>query len=141
MVIHENAQPVMSPIKKLPLPLLDQLKSTIDDIERKQILAKVTGPSDWVHPLVLIKKPNDQLRICIDPKYLNAALKREHCAIDTFDEISSKLENAKFFSTLDAVNGFYQIPMDAPSADIRTDGPPFGRYKVLRLSVWCKNCS
>lgn len=84
MAIHENAQLVISPIRKVPLPLLDQLKSTIEELESKQILAKVTGPSDWVHPLVLVKKPNGELRICMDPKHLNAALKREHCAIDTF---------------------------------------------------------
>lgn len=54
------------------------------------------------------------------------------------DEIASKLGNAKFFSTLDAANGFYQIPLDAPSADLCTVGTPFGRYKLLRLPYGVK---
>lgn len=81
MILKENAQPVISPIRRVPLSLINKLKESIDDLVEKKIIAKVEGPSDWVHPLVLVKKPNGQLRICLDPKHLNAALKREHCIL------------------------------------------------------------
>lgn len=141
ITLRENAQPVICPIRKVPLPLIDQLKETIDDLEKKKILAKVEGPSDWVHPLVLVRKPNGKIRICMDPKYLNEAIKREYCSTETFEEIASKLVNANYFSTLDAPNGFYQIPLDVYSANLCTVGTPFGRYKFLRLPYCIKSAS
>lgn len=41
IILKDNAQPVVSPIRKVPLPLMDQLKSTIDDLERNNVVAKV----------------------------------------------------------------------------------------------------
>lgn len=49
----------------------------------------------------------------------------EHCSLETFEEISSKLIGANYFSTLDATNGFYLTP--------------FGRYKFLRLPYGIKS--
>lgn len=133
-----NATPVVSPVRKVPLPIMDNLKNTINDLVNKNILRQVEGPSDWVNPLVIVKKPNNQLRLCMDPKYLNAAIKREHCVIPTFNEIAAKLVGAKVFSTLDAANGFYQIQLDEESSKLCTVGTPFGRYQFLRLPYGIK---
>ena len=42
------------------------------DIERIEL------PTDWVSGLVIIKKPNAKLHICLAPRPLNNAIKREH---------------------------------------------------------------
>ena len=36
-------------------------------MERDGIIAKVNGPTDWVHNVVVEKK-NGALRMCLDPK-------------------------------------------------------------------------
>lgn len=54
----------------------------------------------------------------MDPKYLNEAVKRGHGTIHPFEEITSKLVSEKFFSTLDATNVFYQIPLNEPTSDL-----------------------
>ena len=41
------------------------------------IIAPVTTQTDWVSSFVSVQKPG-KVRICIDPPYLNAALKRSH---------------------------------------------------------------
>lgn len=75
----------------------------------------------------------------MDPKYLKEAIKRKHCAIETFEQISAKLNGAKLVSTLDATNGFNQIPLDEESAKLCTEGTPFGTYKFLRLPYGVKS--
>lgn len=65
-----------------------------------------------MNALVITRKPNGSLRICLDPKNLNNNIKREYCLIPTLDEITAKLTGAKVFSTLDATSGFYQIVLD-----------------------------
>ena len=42
------------------------------------IIAKQDHPTDWVNSLVITKNKNGQIRLCIDPKDLNKAIKREH---------------------------------------------------------------
>ena len=133
ITIDKNAVPIVHPIRKVALPLIDSLKESLIELENSNIIKKVQGPSEWVNALVLVRKPNGRLRVCLDPKDLNNAIKREHCQIPTLDEISGNLAGATIFSTLDANNGFYQIALDEESSDLCTFGTPLGRYKFLRL--------
>lgn len=137
--LNENAKPVVHATRKVALPLLQPLKESLDDLEKSGIIQKVQGPSDWVNALVLVRKPTGKLRICLDPRDLNQAIKREYCKIPSLDQITSKLQNAKLFSTLDATQGFYQISLDDVSSNMCTFGTPFGRYKFLRLPYGIKS--
>ena len=80
----------------------------------------------------MVVKPN-KLRICIDPKDLNKALKRSHYPLPTIDEVLPQLTKAKVFSILDAKNGFWHVRMDHESSLLTTFNTPFGRYRWLRM--------
>ena len=82
--------------------------------------------------MLAVKKPNGNVRICIDPKDLNCAIKREHYPMKTIEDVAAKLSNAKYFSKLDAESGFWQIVLDEPSSKLLTFNTPFGRYKFNR---------
>ena len=137
--IEPDAKPVIYPCRKVAVPLLNSLKHSLEDLERQQIIKKVEGASKWVNPLVLVKKPDGKLRICLDPQALNKVIKREYCQIPTLEQIVSKLNGATVFSTLDATQGFYQVPLDEASMDLCTFGTPFGRYKFLRMPYGIKS--
>lgn len=128
-----DVQPVITPVRKVPFALLEPLKKALNELEQSKIIEKVNGPSDWVNPLVLVKKSDNSLRICLDPFHLNKAIKREHSKLDTFDEITSRMSNAKIFSKLDASQAFHQIPLDESSSNLCTFGTPYGRFKFKRL--------
>ncbi|XP_059061148.1 uncharacterized protein K02A2.6-like, partial [Achroia grisella] len=98
----------------------------------QRIIAKVDGPSDWVNSITIVKKANGDLRICLDPKELNMAIKREYFRLPTLDEIVSKLSGARYFSTLDVTSGFWNVALDE-SSKYCTFNTPFGRYKFLRM--------
>jgi hypothetical protein len=66
----------------------DKLKQTVSSLENLQIIKKVEGPSEWVNPLVIVKKIDDSLIICLDPLHLNKAIKREHSKLLTFEDIT-----------------------------------------------------
>ncbi|XP_063903271.1 uncharacterized protein K02A2.6-like [Zophobas morio] len=134
-----DAKPVVHATRRVPLPILNQLKETLDELIAHNVIEKVDGPSDWVNALVVVRKPDGKLRICLDPQDLNRAIKREYCAIPTLEQITSKLAGATVFSSLDATNGFYQIQLDKMSSDLCTFGTPFGRYKFLRLPYGIKS--
>ena len=78
-------------------------------------------------------KKNGTVRICVDLKKLNIAVRREHLMVSSLDDIAPKLAHSKVFSTLDATSGFWQIPLDENSQLMTTFITPFGRYAFRRL--------
>lgn len=92
----------ISPVREVPFPFRAKLNqiSLMITFKSKQILRKVQGPSDCVNRLVIVRKPNNEITLCMDPKYLNMAIKREHCLMSTFEQITFKLVGSKYFSTV-----------------------------------------
>lgn len=133
IILKEDAIPHVQVAKRVPQALYSRLKDKLKDLEQQGIIQKIDKPTDWLHPLVIVEKPNKDLRLCLNPKYLNNAIKREHFTIPTADEIASKLHNKAYFSVLDMKDGYFQIRIDQQSADYCTFGTPFGRYQFLRL--------
>ncbi|GBM27025.1 hypothetical protein AVEN_256952-1 [Araneus ventricosus] len=102
------------------------------------VIQKLTEPTDWVSPLVIVQKKNGALGIRLDPQNLNRTIKRPHYNLPTFKDITSKLAEAKYFSVLDAVSAFWQISLDEDSSRFCTFSSPFGRFKFLRLPYGIK---
>ena len=97
------------------------------------VIEKVNEPTDWVNSLVIAEKPNGKLRLCLDPKDLNEAIKRPHYSTRTLEEALAEMPNAKFFSKLDAKSGYWQLKLDERSSYLTTFNTPHGRYKFNRL--------
>lgn len=134
---HITLDPEVSPVvhapRKVPIELKDKLQAELSEMESQDIIAKVTQPTDWVNSLVIREKENGRLRLCLDPKDLNKAIKREHHPIPTLEEITPKLAGAKLFSKLDARSGYWNVKLDKESSYLTTFNTPFGRYRFLRI--------
>ena len=131
--VDESAQPVVHPPRKVPVTLRPKIQQELRRMEKLDVIEKVEEPTDWVNSMVTIVKPNGSLRICIDPRDLNMAVKRDYYPMSTIDEIVTRMPNAKVFSVLDASSGFWQLKLDTPSAKLCTFNTPFGRYMFKRL--------
>lgn len=94
-------------------------------------------PTDWVSNIVVVMK-NEKMRICLDPKDLNLALKRLHYQLPTIDDILHELAKANLiFSVLGAQNGFWQVQLDEESSELTT----FGReIQVEKNAFWYYTC-
>lgn len=133
IILENNASPSVCPVRKIPLGIRDKLKTELDKMEHMGIIRKVSHPTEWVNAIVLPAKKDGGIRVCLDPRPLNRAVRRAHYPLPTLTEIAAKLTNARYFSKLDARSGFWMIELDDDSADLCTFGTPFGRYKFLRL--------
>ncbi|XP_063907802.1 uncharacterized protein LOC135125945 [Zophobas morio] len=131
--LKSSISPVVHAPRKVPFALVNKFKACLEKMDKEGIISKVDYPTEWVNPIVLVHKPDRTLRICLDTRNLNQNICREHYQLPTFEELTSKLAGAKVFSTLDAMSGFWQIPLDKESSDLCTFSTPFGRYKILRL--------
>ena len=133
ITLKDQVNPVIHPARRVPYSLLDKLKKCLEANLQCGVLKKVDDPTDWVHNLVIVEKKNGSLRLCLDPRDLNKAVKREHYKIPTVQEISSHLAGKKVFSTLDLKDGYWQIELDKPSSLLCTFNTPFGHFRFTRM--------
>ncbi|KAG1650875.1 U6 small nuclear RNA (adenine-(43)-N(6))-methyltransferase [Nymphon striatum] len=127
----ESVPPVVHPPRKCPHTLKHKIKEELDRLEQFGVIHKVTKPTKWVNSMVVIRKTNNKIRLCLDPRDLNKAIKREHFPMKTVEEVAANLKNAKVFTTLDATQGFYQIRLDEESTWLTTFNTPFGKELII----------
>ena len=131
--VDKAYQPVVRPPRRVPVTLRPKIQAELSRMEELDVIERVEEPTDWVNSMVTIVKPNGSLRICIDPRDLNKAIKCEPYPMSTIEEIVTRMPNAKVFSVLDASSGFWQVKLDPSSAKLCTFNTPFGRYMFKRL--------
>ena len=56
-------------------------------------------PADEVSSPVCVDKPDGSIHVCLDPKDLNVAIKREHYPLPLIDDITANCAGATVFST------------------------------------------
>ena len=139
--IDPSVQPVVHPPRRIPHSKRDPFKKELDRMENVGIIEKVplNEPADWVSSLVCVDKPDGSIRVCLDPRDLNCAIKREHYPLPLVEDITSSCAGATLFSTLDAEKAFYQIQLDEESSRLLTFNTPFGRYRYLRMPMGIKS--
>ena len=131
--IDPNATPVIHPPHKIPISLIEKLKVELERMCKLDVIEKIDEPIDWVSSKVIVEKGNAQLRICLDPRDLNSAIKCHYYPMPTVDDILSKLGGTKIFSKLDASSGYWEIKVDQASAKLLAFNTLFGRYCFKRL--------
>lgn len=139
--LDKSVQPVVHAPRPVPVAIRDQLKIELDHLERCGIIKQEKEPTRWVNSMVCVRKKNGRVRICIDPIDLNKAIMREHYPMRTIDDVATRLHGSKFFTTLDANMGYYQIKLAEESSLLTTFNTPFGRYRYLRMPMGAKCAS
>ncbi|TNN13673.1 Transposon Ty3-G Gag-Pol polyprotein, partial [Schistosoma japonicum] len=77
--------------------------SVIKDMLDKKIIVPSSSP--WASPIVLVKKKDSSLRLCVDYRRLNAITKRDSFPLPRIDATLDALNGACWFSTLDLASG------------------------------------
>ena len=130
ITVDAAVPPAVHPPRSVLEALKEPLRKELDSLVTQGILAKVSEPTDWVSSLVCVTKSNGALRLCLDPKDLSRGIKRPHFLTLTLEDILPKLRSARYFSTLDAQSGYWNIELDQESSLCNS---PFGRYRFLCL--------
>ena len=119
---------VVHPVRRQPAALRQKIVEKLREMEVNHQIIKVEEPTESVSSMVVALK-KDKVRICIDPRDLNKAIKREHHPMKTVEEVVSTISGAKLFSVLDAKSGFLHIKLDYESSLLTTFNTPVGRYR------------
>ena len=77
--------------EKYPQAMVQPLKDEIDRMLQLGVIQNldINQATDWCHNLVLVRKPNGKLRVCLDPRSINKALRFNIYNSKTFQDVSS----------------------------------------------------
>ena len=131
--INENVQPVAQPVRRIPFSRRARVTEKLEELLKFDVIEKVKGPTSWVNLLVVVEKPNSDIRICLDMRQANQAIVREKHPAPTVEETLQEVSYAKVFSKLDLNMAFHQIESHPDSRDITTFAALDDLYRYKRL--------
>ena len=117
--IDPTVKAVINTPLRVQVTLKDPLKIELERMVKEGIVTPVSDTTDWMSSKVTVVKPS-KLRIGINPKNLNRAIKRSHYPVPIIEEVATTLSNAKAFSVLGAKSGFLQMMLDEESSMLNT---------------------
>ena len=110
------------------------LKEQLDELIAKGYVRPSSSP--FGAPVLMVPKPRkpDKLRLVVDYRSLNAITQRDRYPLPDVQQLLDDLQGATVFSTMDALWGFWQIPMEEADIPKTAMCTPFGSYEWLVMA-------
>ncbi|CAJ2645609.1 unnamed protein product [Trifolium pratense] len=123
--------PGTSPISMAPYRMsaseLNELKKQLEELLEKRFVRSSVSP--WGAPILLVKKKDGNMRLCIDYRQLNKVTIKNKYPLPRIDDLMDQLVGACVFSKIDLRSGYHQIRVkteDIPKTAFRTR---YGHYE------------
>jgi hypothetical protein len=95
--------PRAQPFRLRPYRYTPQQKDKIESQIQKMLTSDIIqqSSSSFASPVLLVKEKDDEWRLCMDYRRLNAYTVKNHFPMPIFDEITDELNDTHVFSKLD----------------------------------------
>ena len=136
LAIDETVTPVAQPQRSIPFHLRQKVENELEKLEHDDIIEKIPDntPTEWVSPVVIVPKQNNNIRLCVDMRVANTAIKRTRHPIPTLESVSMELNGASFFSKLDLCQAYHRLELSPESRHITTFCTHLGLFRYKRLN-------
>ena len=88
--VHLESDPNVAPTvmlpRRVPVALIEKMKNEIDCLTQRKVISPIQEPTDWISSMIAAKKPDGNIRLCIDPHYLNLASNGSHYPLPVIEE-------------------------------------------------------
>lgn len=89
--------------------------------------------SPFASPIVVVKKKNGSIRLCIDYRKLNNQTIRDAYALPNIEDTFAALTGSKWFSVMDLKSGYYQVEVDEEDKYKTAFVTPMGFWEFNRM--------
>ena len=104
-----DQQPFKERYRRIPTHLFEEVKQHLQEMVEVGAIRRSFSP--WASAVVLVRKKDGGLRLCIDLRKLNNRTIKDGYALPRID-ILDCLHGAKWFSTLDLKSGYWQVELE-----------------------------
>ena len=118
-------------------PVNQEIERQCAELESLDIITR--SNSQWSSPVVPVTKTDGSLRMCVDYRKLNRVTKRQNFPMPNLQDAVYSASKIKYFTKLDLIKGYYQLPIHEDSRKYTAFSTPNGQYEFKRLSFGLKN--
>ena len=140
ITLQNDAKPIVHAPQKCPIAMWPLVHEKPDEFLEQGIIVPVEEPTDWVSSLAYSWKANGKLRVCLNPRDVNKAIKRDHYKIFTIEEITHQLAGSKNFTKVNGTSSYLCIVLNYESSLLTMFNTPWGRYIFVHLP-WGLTCA
>jgi hypothetical protein len=130
-------EPISVPPYRLVPNRREILKKEINKMLDEKIIEPCSSP--WAAPVVLVPKPNGDIRVCIDYRRLNTITIPDAYPIPRLDDLLHAAKPTPFMTSLDLKAGYWQIRIRKEDEDKTAFITPFGIFKFKRMPFGLRN--
>ena len=105
--LEEGTQTVITTPYKHPKTCKDEIENTIKELREIGYIQSSSSP--FASSVILVKKKDGTLWMCIDYRALNKKNMKNRYPFPRIDELMDELQGAKYFSKIDLRSGYHQI--------------------------------
>ena len=106
--IDPSVKPATHARRKVPIESKEVIDRELDYLIEEEIITEQVEPTPWVSSVTFPRKPNGEVRVCLDPSSLNKAIIREHHKPMTVEEIAHELAGATVYTKADALKASFR---------------------------------
>jgi transposase InsO family protein len=111
--------PESAPIKQAPRRLGPEKELEVEKQIEGLLDRGMIEPGDgaWASPVVLVRKKDSTWRFCVDYRRLNDITVKDAYPLPRIDDTLDALAGSQYFSTLDLLSGYWQVPLDTDAQE------------------------
>ena len=109
---------------------------------QKMLKARIIVPtrySSWCSNLVVVRKKNGAIRLCVDFKNLNVACERDLYPLPKMETVLQKVTGSGMMSMLDGFSGYNQVMVKNEDQHKNTFTTPWGTFQHVRMPFGLSN--
>ncbi|GAU48060.1 hypothetical protein TSUD_377340 [Trifolium subterraneum] len=133
--------PGTSPISMAPYRMsaseLNELKKQLEELLEKKFIRPSVSP--WGAPVLLVKKKEESMRLCIDYRQLNKATIKNKYPLPRIDDLMDQLVGACVFSKIDLRSGYHQIRVKTEDVHKTAFRTRYGHYEYTVMPFGVTN--
>jgi hypothetical protein len=107
--LEAGAKPVITTPYRHPMKYKDKIEKAIRELLDMGHIRPSSSP--FASSVVLVKKKDGTMQMCIDFRALNKKMIKNRYPIPRIDELLDKLHGAVYFTKIDLRSGYHQIKM------------------------------
>jgi len=120
VVCHEiplaaGTTPIRQPTRRLGLEKEKEVSKQVQDLLDRDLIEPAYGV--WSSPVVLVTKKDNSCRFCVEYCKLNSVTVQDAYPLPRIDKSLDALAGSKYFSTLDLLSGYWQMPLGPDAQD------------------------
>ena len=137
--VDPTVKPATNARRKVPIESKEAIDKELDYLIEEEIITEQVEPTPWVSSVTFPRKPNGEVRVCLDPSNLNKAIIREHHKPMMVEEIAHELAGATVYTKADALKAFLQIHLTHKASLLTTFQLTQGMASILMDAFWSQN--